>query len=100
MTNEELQQHIAHRTAEIAAYQANIDNYTAMLHMLPSQCPAKLQQYQNSSPVDLHGVLPFEDIQLISDLQYRARLERLLLTEKLEQRKVNFVLQALQEQLG
>jgi len=99
MTNEELQQHIAHRTAEINVYQVNIDNYTAMVAMLPKDCPARLTQYRSSSPIDLHGVLSFEDIQIISDLQYRERLERLLLTERLEQRKIKLLLDVLQQRL-
>ena len=95
MTNEELQKNITYRIAEIDAYQVNIDNYSAMIQMLPNECPTHLEPYKNSSPAELTNVLPFEDIQIISDLQYRKRLESLLVTERLEQRKVKLVLDAL-----
>lgn len=97
MTNEELQKNIQFRISEIDAYQVNIDNYTAMIQMLPTQCPAHLVQYKDMQVTDLKNTLSFEDIQTISDLQYRDRLTHLLLTERLEQRKVKFVLDALKQ---
>lgn len=99
MTADELQQAIAQREADIAHYQVNIDNYTAMIGMLPKFWPADLAQYRNTPPVDLFEVLPFDLIQLVSDLQFKEKLERTLVTERLEQRKSMFVLKALQQKL-
>jgi hypothetical protein len=99
MTADELQQAIKQREADIAHYQVNIDNYTSMIGMLPKFWPADLAQYRNTPPVDLVEVLPFDLIQLVSDLQFKEKLERTLVTERLEQRKSMFVLKALQQKL-
>jgi hypothetical protein len=95
MTPEQLAFAIKQREDEIQAYQVNIDNYTAIIAMLPKFWPADLTQYKNTKPVDLHDLLPFDLLQMISDLQFKEQLEKTLLTEKLEQRKSRFVLQAL-----
>lgn len=99
MTADELQQAIKQREADIAHYQVNIDNYTAMIQMLPQFWPADLAQYKTTPPVELFDVLPFDLIQHVSDLQFKDKLERTLLTERLEQRKSMFVLKALQQKL-
>lgn len=95
MTKEELQQAIKIREADIANYQVNIDNYTAMIAMLPASWPARLEQYRSTAPVELSRLLPFEDIQTVSDLQFKEQLQNTLLTERLEQRKSMLVLAAL-----
>lgn len=95
MTPEQIAFAIKQREDEISAYQVNIDNYTSMIAMLPKFWPADLQQYKNTQPVDLYQLLTFDLIEMISDLQFKEQLEKTLLTEKLEQRKARFVLQAL-----
>lgn len=95
MTKEELQQVIRVREADISHYQVNIDNYTAMIAMLPESWPAHLEQYRSAAPVELSDVLPFEDVQTVSDLQFKEQLKKMLLTERLEQRKSMLVLAAL-----
>lgn len=99
MNKEQLMQAIEQREADVAHYQINIDNYSVMIDMLPNSWPAHLEAYKSSQPVDLFNALPFEDLELISDLQYKEHLQKLLLTERLEQRKSTFVLKALKSKL-
>jgi hypothetical protein len=98
MNKEQLTEVIKQREAEIANYQINIDNYTAMIGMLPKWTDT-LVAYRTADPVGFINDWPFEDIQLLSDLQFKDKLERTLLTERLEQRKATFVLKALQQKL-
>ena len=99
MDQKQLREVIAQRNADIAHYQVNIDNYEAMLAMLPSEWPAGLVAHRGSEPASFLDKWKFEDIQLLSDLQFRDKLRRTLVTEKLEQRKSIFVLLALQKKL-
>jgi hypothetical protein len=99
MEKDQLLSLIQSRKSEIDAYQINIDNYETIISMLPQHCPDNLKQYVTSNPPDLIDILPAEDIQLISDIQFKERLRKTLLTEKLEQRKSTFVLAALEKKL-
>jgi hypothetical protein len=96
MTHDQLQTAIKQREADIANYQVNIDNYTAIIDMLPTELPSRLVEHRNTAPVDLIKTFSFHDIQLLSDFQFRDKLSKMLLTERLEQRKSAFVLKALQ----
>ena len=99
MNKEQLTEAIKQREAEIAHYQINIDNYSAMIALLP-QWPERLLPHRADEPVSFIEQWPFDEIQLLSDLQFKDKLERTLLTERLEQRKATFVLRALQQKLG
>jgi hypothetical protein len=98
MNKERLAEAIKQREEEIAHYQINIDNYTAMIALLPLW-PDRLLPHRASEPVALIEQWPFDEIQLLSDLQFKDKLERTLLTERLEQRKSMFVLKALQQKM-
>lgn len=98
MNEAQLTEAIKQREDEIAHYQINIDNYTAMIALLP-QWPERLLLHRTTEPVSFIEQWPFDEIQLLSDLQFKDKLERTLLTERLEQRKATFVLQALQQKL-
>jgi hypothetical protein len=98
MNKEQLQQALQQREQDVAGYQVNIDNYTAMIAMLP-EWPERLLPHRGAEPVSFLGQWPFEEIQLLSDLQFKDKLERTLLTERLEQRKSMFVLKALQQKV-
>lgn len=95
MTPEQINEAIAFRQTEINNYQINIDNYNVMIEMLPKVCPEHLKQFVEQDIKALVDALPFEDIQLLSDFKFRKQLEQALITEKLEQRKSQLVLQAL-----
>ena len=98
MNKEQLIEAIKQREAEIAHYQINIDNYSSMIALLP-QWPERLLLHRASDPVSFIEQWSFEEIQLLSDLQFKDKLERTLLTERLEQRKATFVLAALRQKL-
>lgn len=97
MNKEELNQLIKQRETDITHYQVNIDNYEAILFLLPKQWPKNLEPYHTEEPVSFIKDWSFEQIQLLSDLQFKDKLERTLLTERLEQRKSKLVLEALQQ---
>lgn len=89
------------RMLEIYAYQVNIDNYTAVLNGLPTDdVPERLANYINMQLTDLPYDMSDEDIQLLSDYQYRIRLRLLLRTEKGEQNKCQRLLDAMKIQIG
>lgn len=98
MNKDQLIEVIKQREADIAHYQINIDNYTAMIAMLP-QWSEDMLPHRSVDPVSFISQWPFERIQLLSDLQFKDKLERTLLTERLEQRKSMFVLKALQQKM-
>jgi hypothetical protein len=83
------------RKQDIQHYQVNIDNYTEILKLIPSVLPSNLIQYANSTIESLFDKLCFDDIQKISDYQFRKKIEITLITERLEQRKSKLVLQAI-----
>jgi len=99
MTKDQLIEAIKQREADVAHYQINIDNYSAMIAMLP-QWPDDLLSHRSTDPVSFINQWPFGRIQLLSDLQFRDKLERTLLTERLEQRKSMYVLKALQQKMA
>lgn len=90
-----------HRELEVYQYQINIDNYAAMLTALPTdEWPAHLVDYKAATIESLPWDMSDEDVQNVSDYQYRDRLRTLSRTEKVEQGKARRVLDALKEQIG
>ena len=90
-----------HREMEVYNYQVNIDNYTIMLAVLPTdEWPINLVEYQNTDITNIPQSVSDSDIQTISDYQYRDRLRSLLRTERIEQGKASRVLDALKLQIG
>ena len=86
---------------EVYSYQVNIDNYTTMLSVLPTDAwPEALVQYQGAEIANIPHSVSDADIQTISDYQYRDRLRALLRTERIEQGKAARVLDALKTQIG
>lgn len=98
MNKEQLIAAIRQREDEISHYQINIDNYSSIIAMIPDW-PESLTDHRASDPVSFIGQWSFEKIQLLSDLQFKDKLERTLLTERLEQRKSKLVMAALRERL-
>lgn len=90
-----------HREFEVYNYQTNIDNYTTMLTALPSSdWPEALAVWASTEIDKLPADMSDEDVQEISDFQYRDRLRALLRTERVEQGKSRRVLVALKTQIG
>lgn len=98
-TKESLSKNIEYRITEVEGYQTNIDNYVTMVGLLPAEWPEYLTQYAQTPPAELFSKLDEADIVLVSDLQFRLKLQISLLTEKIEQRKAQCVLDALRLQL-
>lgn len=89
-----------HREMEVYQYQINIDNYVAMLSALPdNEWPDNFVEYKAASIESLPSSISDEDIQIISDYQYRDRMRGLLRTERIEQNKAIRVLNALKAQI-
>ena len=90
-----------HREVEVYGYQTNIDNYTTMLSVLPDGAwPEALAVWASSEIDKLPVEMSDEDVQIVSDYQYRDRLRALLRTERVEQGKSRRVLVALKTQIG
>ena len=90
-----------HREVEVYGYQINIDNYTTMLSVLPDgEWPEALAVWASSEIGKLPVEMSDEDVQIVSDYQYRDRLRALLRTERVEQGKSRRVLVALKTQIG
>ena len=91
---------VVYREREIHQYQINIDNYTSMLAALPQgEWPEAIAQYQNITTDNIPQSVSLETVQLISDYQYRDRLNYLLRTENIEQSKTKRVLDAIKTQI-
>ena len=93
----QLQDNINARIEEVNGYQTNIDNYSEMLTTLPDSLSEELMEFSSANPSELH--LDFESIATISDYQFGQKLRVLLLTERLEQRKSQCILDALRRRL-
>jgi len=100
MNKNQLTENIQARIDEVAGYQVNIDNYTAILALLPAECPDRLTPYIASSIEALaETTMPFEDLEILSDLKFRKQLSARLISEKLEQRKSSLVLTVLKARM-
>ena len=90
-----------HREMEVYSYQMNIDNYTTMMAAMSSEeWPEALSAWASTEIANLPATMSDEDVELISDLQYRDRIRSLIRTEKAEQNKARRVLEALKQQIG
>jgi hypothetical protein len=90
-----------YREMEIHGYQVNIDNYSAMLLALPSDdWPQDWVAFKGVKVEDLPHSLSDDDVQAISDYQYRDRLRSLVRTEKAEQSKSIRIRDVLKAQVG
>lgn len=90
---------IAGREAEIYSYQTNINNYAAMLTILPKEWREDLVQFKGMTSEEIVKNVPDVNMQLVSDLVFRDRIEITLKIEQLEQSKAVHVLNALKSQL-
>jgi hypothetical protein len=87
------------RIAEVAQYESNIALYTSMLANLPTEWPARLEQYKNVT--DKHKVIgeisDLDDVELLSDLWVADDCVKAIRTEILEKRKAEAILAILQQ---
>lgn len=91
---------IEFRRQEVADYQKNIDNFTAIIATLPSELPLHLEAYRNRT--DKHQaaaeISNLDDVALLSDVWFRAELEGRIRSEIVEMRKSQAILSILEAQ--
>jgi hypothetical protein len=91
---------IEQRTAEVAGYQTNIDNYTAMIEKIPGDWCEKTAPYRGFDTQKLANATDDEELMLrVADLNFRDSLRVTVRAERIEQRKAMLVLSVLQDQL-
>ena len=105
-TINQLAQQVVHRESEVHSYQVNIDNYNQILSTLPQgDIPAEFAQYigvkpENHTKVeDLPLNLSDDNVAAISAYQFRVTLVQRIRTEKAEQSKAKYVLDAVKAQI-
>jgi hypothetical protein len=85
------------RIAEVDQYEKNIELYKSMLANLPTEWPARLEQYKNVT--DKHKVIgeiaDLDDVELLSDLWVAEDCIKAIRTETLEKRKAEAILTVL-----
>jgi hypothetical protein len=86
------------RIEEVAQYEKNIAMYKSMLAKLPTEWPARLEQYKDAT--DKHAVIgkiaDLDDVELLSDLWTSEDCVKAIRTETLEKRKAEAILAFLQ----
>jgi hypothetical protein len=85
------------RRDEVAAYDANIAMYHAILAGLPQNWPADLEEYRH--PKNQHqsiDAVPEDRVEEVSQLWYADDIRHLIRTETLERTKAAAILAALE----
>lgn len=88
---------IALREAEVAQYDANIALYQTILATLPTDWPARLEQYKGRKDHQqaVAEVDDLDDVELLSQLLYAEQVKASIRAEKLERTKAAAILAAL-----
>jgi len=85
------------REAEVAQYDANIALYTTILGTLPSEWPARLEQFKGRKDHQqaVAEVDDLDDVELLAKLLYMEQVKASIRAEKLERTKAAAILAAL-----
>ena len=88
------------RQAEVAQYDANIAMYEAILATLPTEWPARLEQYRGAKNEHEAAakVDDLDDVVLLSQLLYADRCRASIRSEMLERTKAAAILAVLEAQ--
>jgi hypothetical protein len=88
------------RRQEVAQYDANIAMFTAILATLPTEWPARLEQYRGTKNEhdSAAKVDDLNDVTLLSQLLYADRCRASIRTEMLERTKAAAILAVLEAQ--
>jgi hypothetical protein len=88
------------RRQEVAQYDANIAMYTAILATLPTEWPARLEQYRGvkNEHEAAAKVEDLDDVALLSQLLYADRCKASIRSEMLERTKAAAILAVLEAQ--
>jgi hypothetical protein len=85
------------RRAEVAQYEQNIALYKTILASLPTEWPARLEQFKGSvnEHDDIAKVEDLDDVELLGKLWYADRVKKLIRTETVEFTKAKTILEVL-----
>jgi hypothetical protein len=88
---------IASREAEVAQYDQNIALYITILGSLPTEWPARLEQYRGRKDHQqaVAEVDDLDDVELLAQLLYSEQVKASIRAEKLERTKAAAILAAL-----
>ena len=88
------------RRAEVAAYQHNIDTFSALVVTLPHELPAHLEAYRGRT--DKHAaaaeIEDLDDVALLADVWFHDELKSRIRSETVEMRKAQAILSVLEAQ--
>ncbi len=89
--------HIAAREAEVAQYDANIALYKSILADLPTDWPARLEQYRGRTDQQaaVAEIDDLADVELVAKLLYADQVRAAIRAETLERTKAAAILAAL-----
>ena len=89
--------HIAAREAEVAQYDANIALYKSILADLPTDWPARLEQYRGRTDQQaaVAEIDDLTDVELVAKLLYADQVRAAIRAETLERTKAAAILAAL-----
>ena len=90
---------ITHREAEVAQYDANIALYKSILADLPTEWPARLEQYRGRTDQQtaVAEVADLDDVELLAKLLYADQVRAAIRAETLERTKAASILAALKK---
>ena len=91
---------IASRQEELNAYQLNIDMYNSLLANLPSELPARLEEYRQrpDKHVAATEIQNLDDVSLLADVWYFDEIKGRIRSEIVEMRKVQAIISVLEAQ--
>ena len=89
--------HTAVREAEVAQYDANIALYKSILADLPTEWPARLEQYRGRTDQQaaVAEIDDLADVELVAKLLYADQVRAAIRAETLERTKAAAILAAL-----
>lgn len=89
--------HVAAREAEVAQYDANIALYKSILADLPTDWPARLEQYRGRTDQQaaVAEIDDLADVELVAKLLYADQVRAAIRAETLERTKAAAILAAL-----
>lgn len=101
MNKDQLTQNIEARTAEVAGYQTNIDNYSRMIAKIAGDWDDSTQHLRGLDTQQMVAQCDAEEVLMrVADLNFKDKLMTTIRAERIEQRKAMLVLEVLQDQIN
>lgn len=100
LTQEQLQENIAHREQEVSQYETNYNNYTLMIESMGViELPENLKEYIGKQNHELPTTLSLKEAELVSKYNYLEQIKKAQRTEFLEMQKTQIFLDVLRGQV-